>query len=217
MIKEIDQDAEVTLVTHTQVSTQGEAHSQEVQPEDQLGVLSTTNVLTDTVRRNVQTYTRRKAVSTGSGRVSTASRMISTAKESVNTAGASMLVSTAGMVDKDFKQRKRNKYSEVDQAKMLVDLINQKRRYFAKQKAEAKRKKPMTQAQQRTYMSNYITHMGNYTLKQIKKLSFDEIKELFEATMRNIKNFILMESEDNKAEARNSKRDAGEELDQGRS
>nr|GEY43103.1 hypothetical protein [Tanacetum cinerariifolium]GEZ39321.1 hypothetical protein [Tanacetum cinerariifolium] len=91
--------------------------------------------------------------------------------------------------DEELTQRlqteERNKYSEVDQAKMLVDLINQRKRYFAEQKAKANRKKPMTQAQQRTYVSNYIKHMGSYTLKQLKKLSFDEIKELFEATMRN--------------------------------
>nr|GEV95187.1 hypothetical protein [Tanacetum cinerariifolium] len=60
-----------------------------------------------------------------------------------------------------------------------------------------------------------------YTLKQLKKLSFDEIKELFKATMRSIKDFIPMESEDDKAvpklaEARSSKGDANEELDQGR-
>nr|GEU63904.1 hypothetical protein [Tanacetum cinerariifolium] len=89
-------------------------------------------------------------------------------------------------------------------------------------KAEAKRKKPMTQAQQRTYMSSYIKHMGSYTLKLLKNLSFDEIKELFEATMRSIKDFVPMENEDDKlvsklAEARSSKRDAEEELDQGRS
>nr|GEW37943.1 hypothetical protein [Tanacetum cinerariifolium] len=241
MIEEIDQDVEVTLVTPTRVSTQGEAHSQEDQLEDQLGVLSAAKVLTDTARRNVQTYTRRSAVSTGSGRVSTASRMISTAKELVSTAGASMLVCTVGMVDKgkgimeesesDVTKTKRqqeqerleerNKYSEVDQAKMLVDLINQRKRYFAEQKAEAKRKMPITQVQQRTYMSNYIKHMRSYTLKQLKKLSFHEIKELFKATMRSIKDFIPIESEDDKvvpklAEPRSLKRDANEELDQGR-
>nr|GEY91879.1 putative ribonuclease H-like domain-containing protein [Tanacetum cinerariifolium] len=116
----------------------------------------------------------------------------------------------------------RDKYSEVDQAKMLVDLINQRKRYFAEQKAEAKRKNPMTQAQQRTYMSNYIKHMGSYTLKRLKKLSFDEIKKLFEATMRSINDFVLIESEYDKAvpkfaEARSSKRDTEEELDQEKS
>nr|GEV78238.1 putative ribonuclease H-like domain-containing protein [Tanacetum cinerariifolium] len=121
-----------------------------------------------------------------------------------------------------LQAEKRDKYSEVDQAKMLVDLINQRKRYFAKQKAKEKRKKSMTQAQQRTYMSNYIKHIGSYTLKQLKKLSFDEIKELFKATMRSINDFVPMKSEDDKAvpkllEARSLKRDAEEELDQGKS
>nr|GEX44312.1 hypothetical protein [Tanacetum cinerariifolium] len=128
--------------------------------------------------------------------------------------------------DKEITQRlqeeERNKYSEVDQAKMLVNLINQRKIYFAKQKAESKRKNPMTRAQQRTYISNYIKHMERYTLKQLKKLSFDEIKEFFKVTMGSINDFVPMESEDDKAvpnlaEARSSKRDAEEELDQGRS
>nr|GEU64648.1 hypothetical protein [Tanacetum cinerariifolium] len=147
MIEEIDQHVEVTLVTPTQVSTQGEAHSQEDQHENQLGVLSAAKVVADTARRTVQTYTRRRIVSTGNGRVSTASRMVSTVEESVSTIGASMLVSTVGKVDK------------------------------------------------------------------VKKLSFDEIKELFEATMRSINDFVPMESEDDKAvpklpESRSSKRGA---------
>nr|GEV44228.1 hypothetical protein [Tanacetum cinerariifolium] len=62
----------------------------------------------------------------------------------------------------------------------------------------------------------------SYTLKHLKKLSFDEIKDLFEATMRSINDFVPIESEDDKAisklaEARSSKRDAEEELHQGRS
>ncbi|GJX13724.1 putative ribonuclease H-like domain-containing protein [Tanacetum coccineum] len=64
--------------------------------------------------------------------------------------------------DEELAQRlqaeERNKYSEVDQAKMLVNLINQRKKYFATQKAEAKRNKPLTQAQQR----NYMTNIGNY-------------------------------------------------------
>ncbi|GJX05718.1 ribonuclease H-like domain-containing protein [Tanacetum coccineum] len=89
----------------------------------------------------------------------------------------------------------REKYSEDDQAKMIIDLINQRKRYFATQKAEAKRNKPMTQAHQRTYMSNYIKHMGNYKLQQLKRLSFNEIKDLFETTMRRGNTFVPMETE----------------------
>nr|GEV76939.1 hypothetical protein [Tanacetum cinerariifolium] len=92
IIKEIDQDAEVTLVTFTKVSTQREAQSQKSHPEDQLGVLSAAKVLTDAAK--VHTYTRRRKA------ISTASSEISIAEELVSTAGASMPISTAGMVDK---------------------------------------------------------------------------------------------------------------------
>ncbi|GKE04511.1 hypothetical protein Tco_1396529 [Tanacetum coccineum] len=79
---------------------------------------------------------------------------------------------------------------------MLVDLINQRKKYFATQKAEAKRNKPMTQAQQRNYMINYIKHMGSHTLQQWKRYTFDELKELFETTMKNVNTFVPMETED---------------------
>ncbi|GJU19754.1 putative ribonuclease H-like domain-containing protein [Tanacetum coccineum] len=86
MIEEIDQDAGISLVTPTKIS------SQEYQSKDQLGVLSAAKVLADAAKKNVNTYTRRKKA------VSTASMIFSTAKEYVSTAGASMPVSTAGMV-----------------------------------------------------------------------------------------------------------------------
>ncbi|GKB55192.1 hypothetical protein Tco_0905945 [Tanacetum coccineum] len=188
MIEEINQDAGVTLVTPT--------HSQEDQPEDQLGVFSAAKVLADAAK-NINTYTRRRmAVSTGSGGVSTTSRLFSTAEESVSTAGASMPVSTAGTVqevnkdkaavrlqeqldekerqriarmyeeaksfnikeweniqatieaDKELSQRiqaeEREKYSEAEKARLLAELINQRKRYFSQQRAEERRNKPLT-------------------------------------------------------------------------
>ncbi|GJR29680.1 hypothetical protein Tco_1105912 [Tanacetum coccineum] len=95
-----------------------------------------------------------------------------------------------------IQAEEKNKYSEVDQAKMLVDLINLRKKYFAAQKAKAKRNKPMTQAQQRNYMINYIKHMESHTLQQLKIYSFDDLKELFETTMKNVNTFIPMETED---------------------
>ncbi|GJW11921.1 putative ribonuclease H-like domain-containing protein [Tanacetum coccineum] len=151
MIEDIDEDAGITLVTPTKASTQDD------QPKDQLGVLSVAKVLADAAR--VQTYSRRRrAISTGSGGVSTTSRIISTAEETVSTAGATMPVSTPEdewenikarvKADEELTQKlqaeEREKYSEVDQAKMLVDLINQRKRFFAQQRAEAKRNKLMT-------------------------------------------------------------------------
>ncbi|GJX53003.1 hypothetical protein Tco_0281372 [Tanacetum coccineum] len=77
-------------------------------------------------------------------------------------------------------------------------------------KAEAKRNKPMNQAQQRTYMSNYIKHMGSHTMQQLKRYTFDELKELFETTMKHVSTFTSIETENKEREselaARGSKR-----------
>ncbi|GKB80746.1 hypothetical protein Tco_0947641, partial [Tanacetum coccineum] len=82
--------------------------------------------------------------------------------------------------DEELTQRlqaeEREKYSEAEKARLLAELINQRKRYFAAQKAKERRNKPPTQAQQRTYMSNYIKHIGAYTLQQLRSYSFDEIK-----------------------------------------
>ncbi|GJS85843.1 hypothetical protein Tco_0752384 [Tanacetum coccineum] len=74
----------------------------------------------------------------------------------------------------------------------------------------------MTQAQQRTYICNYIKHMGSHTLQQLKKLSFDEVKELFETIMKRVNTFTPMESDDKvpKVVVVSSKRDAKQELNQ---
>ncbi|GJW98717.1 putative ribonuclease H-like domain-containing protein [Tanacetum coccineum] len=95
-------------------------------------------------------------------------------------------------------------------------IINERKRKFAQQRAEQRRNKPMNQAQQRTYMCNYIKHMGSHTLQQLKKLSFDKIKELFEITMKRVNTFTPMESDDtiSKVVVGSSKRDVEQELNQ---
>ncbi|GJX24689.1 hypothetical protein Tco_0230985 [Tanacetum coccineum] len=51
---------------------------------------------------------------------------------------------------------------------------------------------PMTPTQQKDYMSTYIKNQeGGYTLKQLKALLFEEVKEIFEATMRKVKYPII--------------------------
>ncbi|GJR81174.1 hypothetical protein Tco_0151959 [Tanacetum coccineum] len=119
-------------------------------------------------------------------------------------------------IARDTSRRKR-KYYEAEKARLLAELINQRKRYFAQQRVEERRNKPLTQAQQRTYMPNYIKHMGSHTLQQLKRRSFDELKALFETTMRRVQNFHPIESEGDKTvpelTTRSLKRDAEVELD----
>ncbi|GKA33190.1 hypothetical protein Tco_0719557 [Tanacetum coccineum] len=96
---------------------------------------------------------------------------------------------------------------------LFVELMNKRKKYFAAKRAKERRNKPLTQAQQRTYMSNYIRHMGSYTLHQLRGYSFDEIKVLFEATLKRVNTFSLIESDDTvpKVVVVSSKRRAEEE------
>ncbi|GJZ90826.1 hypothetical protein Tco_0662753 [Tanacetum coccineum] len=123
--------------------------------------------------------------------------------------------------DEELVQRlqveEREKYTKTEQARMLAELINQRKRYFAAQRAKERRNKPPTQAQQ-TYMSNYIKNMGGYTLQQLRGYSFDEIKTLFETIMRSVNTFVPIKSKVDRAipelAVGSSKRVAEEELDQ---
>ncbi|GJS63910.1 putative ribonuclease H-like domain-containing protein [Tanacetum coccineum] len=82
-----------------------------------------------------------------------------------------------------------------DFAKRMVEMINQKRKYYAEQKAKARKSKPMTQAQQREYMSTFIKNQSSWKLAQLKKLTFEELKDEFEKLMKNIERFVPMESD----------------------
>ncbi|GJZ89548.1 hypothetical protein Tco_0661330 [Tanacetum coccineum] len=191
----------IKKVTPTKVSAQQD------QPEDHLRVFSAAKVLADATI-NVHTYTRRRRT------VSTSSGEISTAKESVSTVGASMPVNTADETERadsnsrdeevalklqeEIQAEERETYSEAEKARLLAELINQRKKYFTQQRDEERRNKPLTQVQQRTYMCNYIKHMGSHTLHQLKRLSFDELKALFETTMRRVLIFHPIESEGDK-------------------
>ncbi|GJT26955.1 hypothetical protein Tco_0907230 [Tanacetum coccineum] len=74
-------------------------------------------------------------------------------------------------------------------------MINEKKKFYAEQKAKAKRSKPMTQAQQREYMSTFIKNLSIWKLSQSKKLSFKELKTEFEKLMKSIESFVPMETE----------------------
>ncbi|GJV02369.1 putative ribonuclease H-like domain-containing protein, partial [Tanacetum coccineum] len=214
MIEEIDQDAGVTLVT----PTQGED-----QPEDQLGrrrAVSTGNGGISTVGASMPVSTagmiQEVNISIPSPVVVKDKAAVGLQEEldeeerqrmaRVHKATQSFTkeewenirarVEADEELSKRLQAKERNKYSEVDQAKMLVDLINQRKKYFVAQKAQAKRNKPMTQAQQRNYMINYIKQMGSHTLQQLKRYSFDELKELFETTMKNVNTFVPIETGD---------------------
>ncbi|GJY56482.1 hypothetical protein Tco_0455597 [Tanacetum coccineum] len=66
-----------------------------------------------------------------------------------------------------LQAEEREVYIEAEQARMIVELINQRKRYFVAQRAEERRNNPPMQAQQRIYMSNYIKHIGESGIERV--------------------------------------------------
>ncbi|GJY83083.1 hypothetical protein Tco_0496459, partial [Tanacetum coccineum] len=95
-----------------------------------------------------------------------------------------------------------------DFAKKMVDLVNQRKKYFAEERARAKRNKPMTQSQLRTYMMNYLKTQGTWKLSQLKNLSFDEVKEEYDKLVKQVESFAPINFEATK----DSLKRFGEEL-----
>nr|GEV55494.1 hypothetical protein [Tanacetum cinerariifolium] len=71
--------------------------------------------------------------------------------------------------DEDLAQRiieeERESMSIEERSRLLTEFIDQRKKMLAAKRAEEKRNKPPTQAQQRTCMSNYIKNIEGYTLK----------------------------------------------------
>ncbi|GJV21000.1 hypothetical protein Tco_1370020 [Tanacetum coccineum] len=226
-------------------SAQGEAHSQEDQPEDHLGVLSEAKVLADVARKNVHAYTRRRrAVSTGSGGISTASRLFSTAKESVSTVGASMPVSTTDEQTKRIKlQQEQDRLGHEAAVRLQEELDKEERQRMARGhkvaqsfteeeweniRVRIKADEELTQRLQAEERNKYSK--VDQAKMLLRGYSFDEIKELFETTMKRVNTFVPLETEvrgraselaagssqatiTDSAEVRSSKRAAEAELD----
>ncbi|GJX30527.1 putative ribonuclease H-like domain-containing protein [Tanacetum coccineum] len=86
--------------------------------------------------------------------------------------------------------------SSEDFAKRMVEMINQKKKFYAEQKVKARRSKPMKRAQQRDYMSTFIKNQSSWKLNQLKNLTFDELKTEFEKLVKSIENFVPMETDE---------------------
>nr|GEY56896.1 hypothetical protein [Tanacetum cinerariifolium] len=108
-----------------------------------------------------------------------------------------------------IQQEEREQFTVDEQARMLVDLIAERKRFFAAQRAKQIRNKPPTKAQLRNKMVTYLKHMGKYTHNQLKSKSFKEIQMLKEREQKWINEFVHMDSKevnDSKQQAESSKK-----------
>ncbi|GJS66925.1 hypothetical protein Tco_0681489 [Tanacetum coccineum] len=105
------------------------------------------------------------------------------------------------MMEADFELAQRLQTEEQreitieERSRVLVELMNKRKKYFAMLRAKEKRRKPPTKAQKRNQMSTYLKNMGGYKHNQLKSKSYEEIQKMFDNEMRRVNTFIPMDSE----------------------
>ncbi|GJS34706.1 hypothetical protein Tco_0533088 [Tanacetum coccineum] len=206
-IAQLDEDEGITLV-HMGARTQGR-HEHDLEPDFEFTALEEVSTAGPEVKTAAESlvYIRRKrlgyeeALRLQEQLDEEERQRIARVHEEANTFNAEEWDNTQAQIEADeelaqkLQAEERGKFSKVEKARLVVEMINERKRLFAQQRAKQRRNKHMTQAQQRTYMCNYIKNIGSHTLQQLKKLSFNEIKELFKTTMKRVKDFVPMESD----------------------
>ncbi|GKB40600.1 hypothetical protein Tco_0885542 [Tanacetum coccineum] len=129
---------------------------------------------------------------------------------------------TQAMMEADYELAQRLQAEEQgeltieERSKLFVELMDKRKKHFAKLRAEEIRRKPPTKAQKRNQMCTYLKNMANYKHSQLKNKSFEEIQMLFDNTMKWVDSFVPMDTEvveGSKSQAEGSKKRTREELE----
>ncbi|GJU09588.1 putative reverse transcriptase domain-containing protein [Tanacetum coccineum] len=174
-------------------------------------------------------YTAEPDISTANVPVSIIGAEVSTASPEVKTAAESLvyirrsaakrkdkgkaIMKEAEPVQKKTKLQLEQERLGMEEALRLQEQLDEKERQrIARVYEEAS----TFNAEEWDNIQAKIKNTGSHTLQQLKKLSFDEVKELFETTMKRVNTFTIMESNDTvpKVVAGSSKIDAEQELNQ---
>ncbi|GJV54335.1 putative ribonuclease H-like domain-containing protein [Tanacetum coccineum] len=96
--------------------------------------------------------------------------------------------------DHELAQRlqaeEQEELSVEEKAKLFQQLLEQRRKHFAAKRAEEKRNKPPTQAQQRKIICTYLKNMEGKKLKDLKNKSFDSIQKMFDRAFKRVNTFV---------------------------
>ncbi|GJV42197.1 hypothetical protein Tco_1420637 [Tanacetum coccineum] len=95
---------------------------------------------------------------------------------------------------KKLQEQEQGELTIEEKLKLFMELMNERKRHFAKLRAEEKRRKPLTKCYRRNQMCTYLKNMGGFTHNQLKNKSYEETQKAFDKTMGWINNFKPMDS-----------------------
>ncbi|GJS43228.1 hypothetical protein Tco_0568271 [Tanacetum coccineum] len=147
--------------------------------------------------------------------------------------------SSQDKIDVDYQLAQRlqaqeqEELTDAEKARLFVQFLKQRRKQFTAKRAEEKRNRPPTKAQQRSIMCTYLKNMEGWKPKSLNSKSFANIQELFDKAFKMVNTFVdyktelveesskkaeVMEESSKKVEAEivqeSSSKRAGEELEQ---
>ncbi|GKB49528.1 hypothetical protein Tco_0900281 [Tanacetum coccineum] len=118
-------------------------------------------------------------------------------------------------VDYQLAQRlqaqEKEELSDAEKATLFVQFLEKRRKHFAAKRAEKKRNKPPTKAQQRSFMCTYLKNMEGWKPKDLKNKSFANIQDLFDKAMKRVNTFIDMDTELVKESSKKAKAEIAQE------
>ncbi|GKD68165.1 hypothetical protein Tco_1322255 [Tanacetum coccineum] len=82
-----------------------------------------------------------------------------------------------------------------ERSRLFVELMDNRKKHFARLRAEKINRKPPTKVQKRNQMSTYLRNMAGYKHTQLKNKSFEEIQRLFDKEMKRVNSFVPIDSE----------------------
>ncbi|GJU00093.1 hypothetical protein Tco_1110431 [Tanacetum coccineum] len=94
-----------------------------------------------------------------------------------------------------LQEEEREQFSIDEQARFLVEIIAERKRFFAAQMAEQIRNKPHTKTQLRNKMITFLKNIGRFNYNQLKNKSLEEIQKLYEMEQKWINDFVPIDSE----------------------
>nr|GEW66814.1 hypothetical protein [Tanacetum cinerariifolium] len=105
-----------------------------------------------------------------------------------------------------LQAEEQQELNEEAKAKLFMELLEKRRKFFAAKSAEENGNRPPTKAQERSIMCTYLKNMEGYKLNSLKNKFFADIQDLFDKAMKRVNTFVdytteLVEESSKKAEA----------------
>nr|GEU65681.1 hypothetical protein [Tanacetum cinerariifolium] len=132
-------------------------------------------------------------------------------------------------VDVDYQLAERlqaeeqQELNEEEKAKLFMELMEKRRKFFAAERAKEKSNRPPIKAKQRSIMYTYLKNMEGDKLNSLKNKSFADIQDLFNKARKRVNTFVdyktgLVEEGSKKVKAKirqeESLKRAGDKLEQ---